>query len=165
MAQHHKLCHVLGGKYNLPHAQTHAIVLPYVLAFNGPSAPDAERRLAAAFDSDRAIDGLQGLRERLLQALAGEPTEPEDVIEFRRLLYGLYAVLRLHNAQEEEGAFSLVPNGAAIGQAATGAAAAREPTPGAGPHSDVSPGTDPGSRDRAQQAAAALPLPVSVRPH
>ena len=37
----------------------------------------------------------------------------EDVIELRRLLYGLYAVLRLHNAQEEEGAFSLVPGGAA----------------------------------------------------
>ena len=38
---------------------------------------------------------------------------PEDVIELRRLLYGLYAVLRLHNAQEEEGAFSLVPDAAA----------------------------------------------------
>ena len=60
-----KICHVLGGKYDLPHAQTHAILLPYVLAFNSPSAPDAERRLAAAFDSDRAIDGLQSLRERL----------------------------------------------------------------------------------------------------
>ena len=36
---HHKICHVLGGKYNLPHAQTHATVLPYVLAFNGPAAP------------------------------------------------------------------------------------------------------------------------------
>jgi maleylacetate reductase len=46
---HHKICHVLGGKYNLPHAQTHATVLPYVLAFNGPAAPDAERRIAAAF--------------------------------------------------------------------------------------------------------------------
>ena len=45
--------------------------------------------------------------------------QPEDVIELRRLLYGLYAVLRLHNAQEEEGTFSLVPNGTAIGQAAT----------------------------------------------
>ena len=52
---HHKICHVLGGKYNLPHAQTHATVLPYVLAFNGPAAPDAERRIAAAFGSaDRA---------------------------------------------------------------------------------------------------------------
>ena len=34
---HHKICHVLGGVYNLPHAQTHAIVLPYVLAFNAPA--------------------------------------------------------------------------------------------------------------------------------
>ena len=48
---HHKICHVLGGKYNLPHAQTHATVLPYVLALNGPAAPDAERRIAAAFSS------------------------------------------------------------------------------------------------------------------
>ena len=40
-ALHHKICHVLGGAYNLPHAQTHAIVLPYVLAFNGPAAPDS----------------------------------------------------------------------------------------------------------------------------
>jgi len=49
---------------------------------------------------------------RLLLGLDGGTTEPEDVVEFRRLLYGLYAVLRLHNAQEEEGAFSLVPGGA-----------------------------------------------------
>jgi alcohol dehydrogenase class IV len=62
---HHKICHVLGGKYDLPHAQTHAIVLPYVLALNAPAAPDAERRLAAAFDADPAIDGLQALRTRL----------------------------------------------------------------------------------------------------
>src|SRR6201986_3204288 len=67
---HHKICHVLGGKYNLPHAQTHATVLPYVLAFNGPAAPDAERRIAAAFggagfDSDRAIDGLVALKREL----------------------------------------------------------------------------------------------------
>jgi heavy metal translocating P-type ATPase len=50
---------------------------------------------------------------RLLQALGENAAEPEDVVELRRLLYGLYAVLRLHNAQEEEGAFSLVPGGAA----------------------------------------------------
>jgi len=46
-----------------------------------------------------------------------ESTPPEDVVELRRLLYGLYAVLRLHNAQEEEGAFSLVPAGVGKGQA------------------------------------------------
>ncbi len=46
---------------------------------------------------------------RLLGEPSAEPVRPEDVVELRRLLYGLYAVLRLHNAQEEEGAFSLVP--------------------------------------------------------
>jgi alcohol dehydrogenase class IV len=67
---HHKICHVLGGKYNLPHAQTHATVLPYVLAFNGPAAPDAERRIAAAFDgtsfgADGALDRLVALKREL----------------------------------------------------------------------------------------------------
>ncbi len=46
---------------------------------------------------------------RLVDGIEGEVTA-EDVVELRRLLYGLYAVLRLHNAQEEEGAFSLVPD-------------------------------------------------------
>jgi maleylacetate reductase len=45
---HHKICHVLGGAFDLPHAQTHAIVLPHVLAFNAPSVPDIARRLADA---------------------------------------------------------------------------------------------------------------------
>ena len=83
---HHKICHVLGGKYNLPHAQTHATVLPYVLAFNGPAAPAAERRIATAFAGTAfagttlagtafggtgapapasALDGLVALKEEL----------------------------------------------------------------------------------------------------
>jgi alcohol dehydrogenase class IV len=71
---HHKICHVLGGKYNLPHAQTHATVLPYVLAFNGPAAPAAERRIAAALGgaeaastvgAGSALDGLNALRREL----------------------------------------------------------------------------------------------------
>jgi maleylacetate reductase len=67
---HHKICHVLGGKYNLPHAQTHATVLPYVLAFNGPAAPEAERRIATAFgagtpSTGAALDGLVALKREL----------------------------------------------------------------------------------------------------
>ena len=62
---HHKICHVLGGAYNLPHAQTHTVVLPYVLAFNAPSAPAAEQRTAAAFASPTALGGLQDLRRTL----------------------------------------------------------------------------------------------------
>jgi hypothetical protein len=113
-------------------------------ALNGTDATAAMSRTHA--EIEHQVSQLH----RLLTGLGNETVQPEDVIELRRLLYGLYAVLRLHNAQEEEGAFSLVPNGAATGQSATGAAAAREPTPGAGPHSDVSPGTGPGSRHRAQ---------------
>jgi alcohol dehydrogenase class IV len=59
---HHKICHVLGGMFTLPHAQTHAIVLPHVLAFNGPAAPEASRRIAAAFGASSVADGLAALR-------------------------------------------------------------------------------------------------------
>ena len=45
---HHKICHVLGGTFNMPHAETHATVLPYVLAFNAPAAPEAAARLSSA---------------------------------------------------------------------------------------------------------------------
>ena len=45
---HHKICHVLGGTFDLPHAQTHATVLPHVLAFNAPAVPELALRLAAA---------------------------------------------------------------------------------------------------------------------
>jgi maleylacetate reductase len=34
MSLHHKLCHVLGGSFDLPHAETHAVILPYALAYN-----------------------------------------------------------------------------------------------------------------------------------
>jgi maleylacetate reductase len=62
---HHKICHVLGGMYDLPHAQTHAVVLPYVLAFNAPAAPEAEQRIAAAFGAESAIEGLQRVRHEV----------------------------------------------------------------------------------------------------
>jgi alcohol dehydrogenase class IV len=62
---HHKICHVLGGMFDLPHAPTHAVVLPYVLALNAPFAPDAADRMARAFGSATALDGLQALRRRL----------------------------------------------------------------------------------------------------
>ncbi|GCE41640.1 Alcohol dehydrogenase [Rhodococcus wratislaviensis] len=62
---HHKICHVLGGAFDLPHAQTHATVLPYVLAFNSAAAPEAERRIASAFGASTAVDGLERLRQQL----------------------------------------------------------------------------------------------------
>jgi maleylacetate reductase len=62
---HHKICHYLGGTFNLPHAQTHAVVLPYVLAANAPAAPEAERRIATAFGTDDALSGLSALQKAL----------------------------------------------------------------------------------------------------
>ena len=62
---HHKICHVLGGMYNLPHAQTHAVVLPHVLVLNAPAVPELERRLADAFGAATASGGLQSLREQI----------------------------------------------------------------------------------------------------
>jgi alcohol dehydrogenase class IV len=54
MALHHKLCHTLGGSFNLPHAQTHTIVLPHALAYNETAAPEAMRKIAAALGAERA---------------------------------------------------------------------------------------------------------------
>ena len=62
---HHKICHVLGGMYDLPHAETHAIVLPHVLAFNAPHAADAAARIATALDVPGAVTGLVELARRV----------------------------------------------------------------------------------------------------
>ena len=63
---HHKICHVLGGTFNLPHAETHAIVLPHVLRFNA-AAGDAAHvgRLAEVFGVEDAVEGLEQLYERI----------------------------------------------------------------------------------------------------
>ncbi|MDB4273564.1 maleylacetate reductase [bacterium] len=40
MALHHKLCHTLGGSFDTPHAETHAILLPHTIHFNEQAVPD-----------------------------------------------------------------------------------------------------------------------------
>jgi len=70
MALHHKLCHVLGGTWNLPHAETHAIVLPHAVAYNAPAAPDAMRRIARALGAREAATGLYDLARSLGAPLA-----------------------------------------------------------------------------------------------
>ncbi|WP_322057187.1 maleylacetate reductase [Paraburkholderia sp. J63] len=61
MSLHHKLCHTLGGSFNLPHAQTHTVVLPHALAYNAAHAPDAMERIARAIGADDAARGLYDL--------------------------------------------------------------------------------------------------------
>lgn len=70
MALHHKLCHVLGGTFELPHAETHAIVLPHTVAYNASYAPDAMGRLARAIGGESAVGGLYALSRALPIPLA-----------------------------------------------------------------------------------------------
>lgn len=55
---HHKICHVLGGTYDLPHARTHTAMLPYVLAYNASAAPEAADRIAEALGTADPVAGL-----------------------------------------------------------------------------------------------------------
>jgi len=48
MGLHHKLCHTLGGSFNLPHAEVHTVVLPHALAYNAPQVPQALAALGRA---------------------------------------------------------------------------------------------------------------------
>lgn len=73
MSLHHKLCHTLGGSFDLPHAETHSVVLPHALAYNAPAVPDAMAALSdalgssdpagALFDLARAVGAPASLAE------------------------------------------------------------------------------------------------------
>ena len=65
IALHHKLCHTLGGTWNLPHAETHAIVLPHAVRYNRDAAPEAMARIARAIGAEDAAGGLYDLEVRL----------------------------------------------------------------------------------------------------
>lgn len=58
MALHHKLCHTLGGTFNLPHAETHAVILPHAVAYNGSADPHAMSQIARALGANDAAGGL-----------------------------------------------------------------------------------------------------------
>ncbi|MEU9287670.1 maleylacetate reductase [Streptomyces sp. NPDC048275] len=73
MGLHHKLCHVLGGTFGLPHAETHTVVLPYALAYNAPAAPQAITALSRALGTDNV--------PRALRDLAGSLGAPRSLAE------------------------------------------------------------------------------------
>lgn len=64
MALHHKICHVLGGSFDLPHAETHAVMLPHTAAYNEP-ATEALARAARALGTPTAGQGLWDLAKRI----------------------------------------------------------------------------------------------------
>ncbi len=69
MGLHHRICHALGGALDLPHAATHAVVLPHALAYNRPAVPGVWARLGRVLESADPADALWQLGSRL-----GAPT-------------------------------------------------------------------------------------------
>ena len=65
VALHHKLCHTLGGSFDLPHAAVHTIVLPHAVAYNREAAPAAMERIARALGVTDAAGGLFDLAKAL----------------------------------------------------------------------------------------------------
>ena len=72
MALHHKLAHVFGGSFDTPHAETHAVLLPYTTAFNEAAVPDLLRPIADAFGG-----GSAGCRDLGFCKVCGLSAEPE----------------------------------------------------------------------------------------
>jgi alcohol dehydrogenase class IV len=70
MSLHHKLCHTVGGSFDLPHAETHTILLPHTIAYNSPAVPGAMRDLAEVLPESGG-DAIEGLN-RLLNQLGVE---------------------------------------------------------------------------------------------
>jgi maleylacetate reductase len=74
MALHHKLCHTLGGSFNLPHAETHTIVLPHALAYNAGAAPQAMERIRRALAGVSAAQAVYDLAKH-----NGAPVALKDI--------------------------------------------------------------------------------------
>jgi maleylacetate reductase len=65
MALHHKLCHVIGGAFDLPHADTHTVILPYAMGYNAKAAPEADATVARALGGRNGTSALVDLAMRL----------------------------------------------------------------------------------------------------
>ena len=86
MSLHHKLCHVLGGSFGLPHAETHAVILPHAIAYNEAAVPELLAPVAAIFGTRTAADGLATFAKSLgaptsLQALGLTEAQQERAAE------------------------------------------------------------------------------------
>ena len=74
MGLHHKLCHTLGGTFNLPHAEVHTVILPHALAYNAGHAPEAMARVERALGAGGAAQGVYDLAKR-----HGAPVALKDI--------------------------------------------------------------------------------------
>jgi len=86
MALHHKLCHTIGGMFDLPHAQTHTAILPHAVAYNRPAVPAAMEKVARALRVREAAAGLYDLAASLgakmaLREFGMPPARIDDAVE------------------------------------------------------------------------------------
>jgi alcohol dehydrogenase class IV len=78
MGLHHKLCHTLGGTFDLPHAEVHTVVLPHALAYNSAAAPEAMHRIRRALGpADAARSAPAGVFD--LASRHGAPMALRDI--------------------------------------------------------------------------------------
>lgn len=77
MALHHKLCHTLGGSFNLPHAEVHTVILPHAMAFNASAAPEAMVRIERALGTSGRLSAAAGLFD--LAKDNGAPVALKDI--------------------------------------------------------------------------------------
>ena len=77
MALHHKLCHTLGGSFNLPHAEVHTVVLPHAIGFNASAAPEAMQRIVRALGVAGQASAAAGLYD--LAKNHGAPVALKDI--------------------------------------------------------------------------------------
>ena len=74
MALHHKLCHVVGGSFDLAHAPTHTVILPHAMAYNAPGAEAAMARVCRALGAENAPRAIYDLI-----AAIGAPLALKDI--------------------------------------------------------------------------------------
>ena len=79
MGLHHKLCHTLGGSFNLPHAEIHTVVLPHALAYNAAAAPRGDGAHRARARPRRRRRSAVGARVFDLATRHGAPIALRDI--------------------------------------------------------------------------------------
>ena len=90
MGLEHKLAHVMGGRFGLNHSEAHAALVPWVTAWNAPSAPDAMRRMADALGVQDAAQALIDLSRRIgIRSLAELGFKAEGIPEAAELILAM----------------------------------------------------------------------------
>jgi maleylacetate reductase len=84
MGLHHRVCHVLGGKFGVAHGGANAVMLPHVVAFNREAAADTCALVEKVLGNSDAVAGLRALSSELgapgtLTDLGVDPGELDDV--------------------------------------------------------------------------------------